>query len=115
MINQNQVPKQSNILSILVGLVIGSVAGAVTMLLMAPQSGKDTRIQIQKKGFELRDQTSKMIEDTMAQVRSSANKITVGGREKAEELLHHGQTLVVEQLDNISDAAQAGKKAIKGS
>lgn len=117
MINENQEFKThtNNILGVIVGIVVGLLAGAVTMLLMAPQSGKDTRIQIQKKGIELRDQTSKMIEDTMAQVRSSANKITVGGREKAEELLQHGQTLVVEQLDHISDAAQAGKKAIKGS
>lgn len=117
MFNENQVSthRTNNFLGILAGLVVGSIAGAVTMLLMAPQSGQDTRIQIQKKGIELRDQTSKMIEDTMAQVRLNANKITVGGREKAEELLQHGQTLVVEQLDHISDAAQAGKKAIKGS
>lgn len=117
MINENQDFKYqgNNIFGIVAGLLVGVLAGAVTMLLMAPQSGKDTRIQIQKKGIELRDQTSKMIEDTMAQVRSSANKITVGGREKAEELLQHGQTLVVEQLEHISEAAQAGKKAIKGS
>ena len=117
MINENQVPRyhNNNFLGVLTGLVIGSIAGAVTMLLMAPQSGKDTRMQIQEKGIELRNQTSKLVEDTMAQVRSSANKITVGGREKAEELLQQGQTLVVEQLDHISDAAQAGKKAIQGS
>jgi gas vesicle protein len=117
MMNENQVytNRNNNFLGVLAGLVIGSIAGALTMLLMAPQSGKDTRMQIQEKGIELRNQTSKLVEDTMAQVRSSANKITVGGREKAEELLHHGQTLVVEQLDHISDAAQAGKKAIKGS
>jgi gas vesicle protein len=112
MINENQVRTHhnNNFLGVLAGLVIGSIAGAITMLLMAPQSGKDTRMQIQEKGIELRNQTTKLVEDTMAQVRSSANKITVGGREKAEELLQHGQTLVVEQLDHISDAAQAGKK-----
>jgi gas vesicle protein len=115
--NENQISKHqpNNFLGVLAGLVIGSIAGALTMLLMAPQSGKDTRIQIQKKGIELRDQTSKMIEDTMTQVRSSANKITVGGREKAETLLRHGQTLVVEQLDHIAEAAQVSKKVIKGS
>jgi gas vesicle protein len=117
MIHENQEYRhpKSNMLSVFVGMLVGGLAGAVTMLLLAPQSGQETRIQIQKKGAELRDRTTEMVEDTMAQVRSSANKITVGGREKAEELLQQGQTLVVEQLDNISDAAQAGKKAIKGS
>ena len=39
----------------------------------------------------------------------------MGGRQKAQELLHHGQALVVEQLDHVSEAAQAGKKAIQNS
>jgi gas vesicle protein len=105
----------TNVFSIFMGMLVGGLAGAVTMLLLAPQSGKDTRIQIQKKGIELRDQTSKMLEETVAQIRSSAGKISVSGQMKAEELLQRGQDLVVEQLDHVSDAAQAGKKAIKGS
>lgn len=117
MVNENQEPEyhNNNILSVLAGLLIGGLAGAVTMLLLAPQSGKDTRTQIQKRGIELRDQTTEMVEDVMAQVRSDSNKITMGGRQKAKELLHHGQALVVEQLEHVSEAAQAGKKAIQTS
>jgi len=105
----------NNILSVLAGMLIGGLAGAVTMLLLAPQSGKQTRMQIQEKGIELRDRTSGMMDDAMAQARLKADKITVGGREKAKELLQHGQTLVVEQLEHVSEAAQAGKKAIQNS
>jgi gas vesicle protein len=117
MVNDNQEPEthNNNILSILVGLLIGGLAGAIAMLLLAPQSGKDTRMQIQKKGVELRERTTGMMEDTMAQVRSNANKITIGGREKIKELKQYGQELVVEQLDHVSEAAQAGKKAIQSS
>jgi gas vesicle protein len=110
-----QYHNNSSVFSIFMGVLIGGLAGAVTMLLLAPQSGKDTRIQIQKKGIELRDQTTKMVGDTMEQVRLSANKIAIGGHMKAEELLQQGQALVVEQLDHVSDAAQAGKKTIQGS
>ncbi len=117
MVNENQEPEyhNNNILGVLVGLLIGGLAGAVTMLLLAPQSGEDTRIQIQEKGIELRDRTTGMIEDAMAQVRLNTNKITVGGRQKAEELKQHGQELLVEQLDYVSAAAQAGKKAVQSS
>lgn len=110
-----QYQNNHNVFGVFVGLLIGGLVGAATMLLLAPQSGKDTRIQIQKKGIELRDHTTKMIGDTMAQVRSNANRISTSGRMKAEELLHQGQDLVAEQLDHVSEAAQAGKKAIKGS
>lgn len=105
----------NNFLSVLFSLLIGSLAGAVTMLLLAPQSGKETRTRIQEKGIELRALTTEMVEDAMAQVRLDRNKLATGGRQKAKELLHQGQTLVVEQLDRVSDAAQAGKKAIQSS
>jgi gas vesicle protein len=117
MINENQEYRHpaNNTLSVVLGMLIGGLAGAVTMLLLAPQSGKDTRTQIQEKGIELRDRATGMVEDTMAQVRSNANKITAGGREKAKELLQKGEELVIEQLDHVSEAAKAGKKAIQSS
>jgi len=117
MINDIQEPKhhKNNMLDVLVGMLVGGLVGAVTMLLLAPQSGEDTRLQIQEKGIELRDRTTAMVEDAVAQVRMDKNKFTIGGRKKARELMQQGQALVVEQLDRVSDAAQAGKKAIQNS
>lgn len=107
--------RNNNVLGVLAGLLIGCIAGAAAMLLLAPQSGEETRTQIQEKGIELRDRTTGMMEDAMAQMRVDRNRITTGGRVKAKELLQQGQALVVEQLDRVSDAALAGKKAIQSS
>ena len=117
MINENQELeyRHNNIFGVLAGLLIGGLAGAVTMLLLAPQSGEDTRMQIQEKGIELRDRTTAMLEDAIAQMRLDSNKFTVDGRQKAKELLQQGQALVAEQLERVSEAAQAGKKAIQSS
>jgi gas vesicle protein len=116
MINENQSPEfHSNVLGTLAAFLIGGLAGAVTMLLLAPQSGTDTRMQLQEKGIELRDRATEMVEDTMSRVNSSANKIAINGREKFNELKQQGQELAVEQLDRVSEAAQAGKKVIQGS
>jgi gas vesicle protein len=104
-----------NILGVLTGLLIGSVAGAMTMLLLAPQSGKRTRMQIQQKGIELRDRTADMVEDTIAQARLDGKKMSKEGQRKAKELLHQGQAMVAEQLEYVSDAVKAGKKAIQTS
>jgi gas vesicle protein len=114
MIHENQEPEyHNNILGIIAGILVGGLAGALTMLLLAPQSGEDTRTQIKEKSIELRDRTTEMVEDAMTQVRMNRDKITMGGRNKAKELLHQGQALVVEQLEHVSEAAQAGKKAIQ--
>ena len=113
--NQEYTYRTNNILGVLVGMLVGGLAGALTMLLLAPQSGKDTRTQIQKKSIELRDRTSEMVDETMAQVRLNANKIATSGREKINELKQRGQEVAVEQLDHVSEAAQAGKKAIQNA
>ena len=117
MINENLEYKHStnNVLNVLVGVLVGGLAGAVTMLLLAPQSGKRTRIQIQEKGIELRDRATGIMEDAVAQVRLNGNKLARDGRRKANELLHQGQNLVAEQVEYVSDAVKAGKKAIQSS
>jgi len=117
MINENKEFKNhgNNILGVLSGMLVGALAGAVAVLLFAPQSGEETRTQIMEKGIELRDRATGMVEDTMSQIRSDGKRFTISGRHKAKELLKQGQALVVEQLDHVSDAAQAGKKAIQAS
>jgi gas vesicle protein len=106
--NQESMYLAKSVLGVLAGILIGGLAGAVTMLLLAPQSGKETRKQIREKSIELRDRTSEMMEDTMAQVRTSTNKLTMNVKDYSKEK-------AVEQLDNVSEAAQAGKKAIQNS
>jgi gas vesicle protein len=105
----------NNVLNVLIGMLVGGLAGAVTMLLLAPQSGKDTRLQLQEKSIELRDRTTGMMEDAMARARLNANKLTLDGREKLKELKQHGQEMAVEQLDRVAEVAQAGKKALQSS
>jgi len=112
--NQNT-KSNTNIGGVLAGLLVGGLADAVTALLFAPQSGEETRMQLKEKGLELRNRTTEAVEETMAQVHSNIDKITLGGQEKFKELKEQGQDLAAEQLDRIAEAAQAGKKAIKGS
>jgi gas vesicle protein len=82
----------NNALGVLGGMLIGALFGAVAMLLMAPRSGKDTRTHFQKKGIELRNRTTEMVEDTLAQVRSNPNKVEMGVKN-------------YEQSEHVSNAA----------
>lgn len=99
----------------LAGLLLGGLAGASTMLLLAPQSGKRTRYQIQEKSIELRDQTVKTVEDAVAQVRTKANQITNNLHQQAEDLQQRGQELLDEQKERWSPIVEAGKTAVQGT
>lgn len=111
--NRNYEHHTNNTMGVLIGTLLGGLAGAVTMLLLAPQSGKETRKQIQEKGIELRDRATGIMEDSMAQVRSSTRKLTISGREAIKELAQQGQKLAVEQLDRVAEVVEAGKVAVK--
>ena len=68
------------------GLLIGSLAGAVSMLFLAPQSGKRTRARIRRQAAEWREQASDTMDDALASARSTANQITKDMSDKAESL-----------------------------
>ena len=90
----------------LVGVLIGGMAGAVTALLFAPQSGRETRQQIQHKAMELRDQTTSTVENTVAQVQSKASQLKADLGEKATHLKQQGQDVLVEQLSAATKKIQ---------
>jgi gas vesicle protein len=46
----------SEIGAFLAGFVIGGLVGAAAALILAPQSGEETRAVIRQRGIELRDQ-----------------------------------------------------------
>ena len=97
------------------GLLIGGLAGAVAMLLLAPQSGKRTRAQIQLKSMDLREQTAEAVEDALKQTRTKARQIRADVREKADELQQRGQAVLDEQKERLSTLVEAGKTAVQGS
>ncbi|MBN2083614.1 MAG: YtxH domain-containing protein [Anaerolineales bacterium] len=96
-----------NIRNVFLGMLIGGLAGAAAMILLAPQSGKQTRDQIRLKGIQLRDQVTDTMQNTLAQVRSETQTVKDSVREKAGELKHLGQDQLVKQLDRASAAVKA--------
>ena len=85
------------------------------MLLFAPQSGQETRDQIEEKAIELRDETTKNVKKALTKVRSKADKLTADVQDKAGELKQLGQDKLVEQLDKVSAALDTGKTAVEAA
>jgi gas vesicle protein len=85
----------------LAGLLVGGLSGATAMLLLAPQSGKKTRAEIQRKGTEVHDQVVKGVEEATAQVRAKAREVTHDVQKQADDLQQRGQDVIDEQRDQL--------------
>lgn len=90
-------------------LVLGAAIGATAALLLAPQSGEETRKLILTKAREGADTVasqSKTIADTVA---SQTKTVT----DKTTEYVDRGKEIVQQQRDSLSAAIDAGKKAYR--
>ena len=96
------------------GLLVGSLAGAVAMLLFAPQSGERTRANIQQKSIELREQTTNTVENTLTQTRHKARQISSSVQDQAEAIQQRGQDVLDEQKGRLSTLVESGKTAVQG-
>ncbi|HSM70582.1 MAG TPA: YtxH domain-containing protein [Anaerolineales bacterium] len=99
----------------LTGLIFGSIVGAATMLFLAPQSGRKTRAEVQKGAEQLRNRTTEVMKDRFEQVKNKTDQIKTEVKVKAANIEHKGKDMLAKQLDNVSQAAKAGKEAIQTS
>lgn len=95
----------------LAGFVIGGLVGAATALLLAPQSGEDTRTLIHDRSIELKDLALEKAEEARvkaeaaaAEARTQADKITKLARDRAGQLKTTVQRKVSKGSETIEDA-----------
>jgi gas vesicle protein len=93
----------------LTGFVIGGLAGAAISLLMAPQSGEETREQIVGKGIELRDRA----DDELRQFRVRAEESLEDLRVQAEEIQKRAVEQMEEARARVGTAVEQGTEAVK--
>jgi gas vesicle protein len=68
----------------LIGFVVGGVAGAVAALLLAPQSGEETRALIKDKSIELRDKAVEQAGVVSTKATEFADQAKSRGKEALE-------------------------------
>lgn len=103
----------------LVGFIVGGVSGAIAALLLAPQSGEETRTMIKDKTIELRDQAATTVEESLDKAEKAANEaikkaetLLNDAKKKAAEVAEQGQVILE---DTKSKAAKAVKSATKST
>jgi len=68
--------KGRNWVAPVIGFAAGSVVGAVTALLYAPQSGKETREKIKERVSEVSDKAGALIEQSREAIEDAKEKMT---------------------------------------
>jgi gas vesicle protein len=83
----------------LLGFIVGGLTGAVASLLLAPQSGENTRTLIKEKAIVLGGQMETSIEEArthadaiMADARTRAEAITAEAKVRADEVMKQART-----------------------
>ena len=102
----------------LIGFVVGGVAGAITALLLAPQSGEETRAIIKEKSIELADRAGETVDDAYSQAEKAAieartrfDELAKLTRDRSTELAQRGQVILEEQKTKISEVLPKRKAA----
>ncbi len=86
-------------LNFIIGLTVGALAGASTMLLLAPKSGEETRHDIKKKYDELNAKTKAEIE----KMKTKVDEISKKGKERIEEMKEKGLKQAEEMGETLKD------------
>ncbi len=97
----------------LMGFIIGGLTGAVVSLLMAPQSGEETRALIKDKSIELRDKAQLTAEETLARAEAAAAEARARADEIAMQLRERGSEVVTTAKEKGTEAVESVKKAAK--
>ncbi len=81
----------------LIGMfILGGLVGAGVALLMAPQSGMDTRMGLRDKSLELKDRAMSRVEDTRHKMGETLDDVTSTAKGKVQSLKERGKETIEE-------------------
>jgi len=81
------------------GFVVGGLAGAAAALLLAPQSGEETRAQIQQQGIELQARA----QETLGEARKKADELITEAKEQGKVVLQEQKAKVEEGIKIVEE------------
>jgi len=101
-----------------VGVLIGSVLGAATALLMAPASGTETRRLLKDKAGEAKDRTGDLVQqaqsrvgDLTSQAQNRIGDLTSQARSRVGEVSNQVTGAIDRQRGAVTAAVEAGRQA----
>lgn len=103
--------RSSGVLEFAAGLFLGGLLGAVLGLLMAPQSGEETRRQLSERGIELRDEVQKRA----GELQDKLPSVVEEQRSRVQEAIEKGKEAAARTREEILGQIEAQRGAEAGS
>jgi gas vesicle protein len=94
--------------SFFTGFFVGALVGGAAALLMAPQSGEETRSQIREKSIEIKEQAEATYGDVMKKIDAQTTEL----RGRMEELSAKTDQLIAQGKQEISRLSKGGAEAV---
>jgi len=94
-------------LEFLAGLLVGAGVGATAALLLAPQSGQETREVIRERGLEVKSRAEDVGDASRKRVEDLGNQ----ARSRAEQVQARGRLVIEEQGTRLQNVIDQGKEA----
>lgn len=88
-------------LNFLAGMILGAAIGAITALLLAPQSGAELRANIQEQAMAERQRLQALYEQQMAELQPQIDKL----QKDIQSVLEQTKQLSEAESDTSEDAA----------
>ena len=102
--------RDSDFGAFLAGFIIGGMVGSIIALLLAPQSGEETRTIIRDRSIELKDKAVEKAEaarvkaeEAAAEARSRADELMKKGSEAYQSYRSKGETAIPPKAESGSD------------
>ena len=89
------------------GFLVGGLIGAGAALLLAPQSGEETRAQIRDKSLELRDRAEVAVDD----LRAKAEAVVADASRRLEDIRVQSKVVLEEGQKHLAEAYEETRKA----
>jgi gas vesicle protein len=99
--------RETGIGSTLFAFLIGGLVGAGIALLMAPQSGDETRSMIRDKSQEIKDRATSTVDETRHRAGKAIEDLSHQTRDKVTSLRNRGQDKLEEQMSRMHDSGMA--------
>jgi gas vesicle protein len=94
--------------SFFTGFFVGALVGGAAALLMAPQTGEETRTQIREKSIEIKEKAEATYGDVVAKIDAQTTEL----RTRTEELSAKMDEVIAQGRGEISRLRKRGAEAV---